>query len=66
VLQIAQLVQEQRDSRRSGNTPVRTNQGKPAVPRQPAPGKKAQRALDADDLVAAIKQTESKRPIVST
>jgi transposase len=66
VLQIAQLVQEQRDSRRSRSTPVRTNQGKPAVQRRAAPGKKAQRALDANDLVAAIEQAKPKWPIVNS
>jgi hypothetical protein len=61
VLQIAQLVQKQRDNRRSRNAPVRTNQGKAAVPRQAEPGTKAQRQLDASDLALAIKQAAPKK-----
>jgi hypothetical protein len=58
-------VQEQRDSRLICHALAHTQQGKPAMRRHAAPGKKAQRALDADDLVAAVKPTGSKRPIVS-
>jgi hypothetical protein len=54
VLQIAQLVQEQRDSRRGRSAPARTNQGLAPVRLKAAPGKKAQRKLDEADLVNAM------------
>jgi transposase len=63
VLQIAQLVQEQRDSRRSRSVPSRANQGQGAIPLKPAPGKKAQRKLDESDLAAAMAQTQSTKVI---
>jgi hypothetical protein len=61
VLQVAQIMQEQRDSRRSSNAPARTNQGRPAFQLKRTPGKKSQRAIDADDLAIAIVQSNDKR-----
>jgi transposase len=60
VLQVAQAVQQQRDDRRSHSILVRTHRGVPAVPKKAAPGKKAQRSLNADDITQAIEQTRSK------
>jgi hypothetical protein len=61
VLQIAQLVQEQRDNRRSRATPARTNRGEAPMQLKAAPGKKAQRKLDAADIAQAIERQASKR-----
>jgi hypothetical protein len=63
VLQIAQLVQEQRDSRRSRSVPSRANQGQGAIQLKPGPGEKAQRKLDESDLAVAIAQTQSTKVI---
>ena len=65
LLQVAQHIQEQRDSRRGLNAPARTNQGKPSAQIKAAPNKKAQRKLNADDLVLAIKLTQPKRSTVT-
>lgn len=54
VLQIAQLVQDQRDSRRGRSAPARTNRGEASVKLKAAPGTKVQRRIDAADLEAAI------------
>jgi len=54
VLQIAQLLQEQRDSRRGRSAPARTNQGEPPVELKAKPGTKAQRKLTLVDLEDAI------------
>ncbi len=56
-LQVAQLMQEQRDSRRGRSAPARTNQGQAPVRLKAAIGTKAQRKLDAADLEAAIMRT---------
>ncbi len=56
VLQIAQLVQAQRDSRHGLSAPARTNQGRPSVKPKAAPGTKPQRALNAQDVEAAIRK----------
>jgi hypothetical protein len=61
VLQIAQLVQQQRDSRRSGSSPSRANLGQGPIALKPVPGKKAQRRLDASDLAQAIEQQSGIR-----
>ena len=66
VLQVAQIVQEQRDNRRSSNVPARTNQGRPAFQLKRTPGKKSQRALDANDLALAIIATNDKRATVTS
>ncbi|SNS63666.1 hypothetical protein SAMN06265795_104234 [Noviherbaspirillum humi] len=56
VLQIAQLVQQQRDSRRGQTFPSRTNRGVPTVPKQAMPGKKTQRQLSSEDVAQAVAQ----------
>lgn len=53
-LQIAVLMQEQRDSRRGRAAPARTNQGLPPVRLKAAPGTKVQRKLSAEDLERTI------------
>ena len=57
VLEIAQAMQAQRDSRRSVSGPSRAHSGHGAIPLKPARGKKAQRALDEGDLARAIGET---------
>jgi hypothetical protein len=64
VLQIAQMVQQQRDSRRSRSMPSRANQGQGAIQLKTSPGKKAQRKLDENDLALAIAQVHPKKAIV--
>ncbi|MFC7518676.1 ISNCY family transposase [Herbaspirillum sp. GCM10030257] len=54
VLQIAQLVQQQRDNRRSHAAPARTNLGLPVEKAKAAPGTKVQRKIDVQDLERAI------------
>jgi hypothetical protein len=56
VLQIAQMVQEQRDSRHGSSAPSRNHRGLGPVPSRAAPGKKSQRSLASDDIARAIKQ----------
>ena len=60
VLQIAHLVQQQRDNRRILGAPATTNQGRPTMQKKMAVGKKSQRALGAGDLAIAITQTPLK------
>lgn len=57
VLQIAQIVQEQRDSRRSRSAPSRNHGGNGPIELKAAKGKKGQRQLDATDLEQAIQKT---------
>lgn len=61
VLQVAQAMQEQRDSRRGRSAPARTNQGQAPVALKAAPGTKVQRKLAASDLETAIVQTAARR-----
>ena len=56
VLQVAKIVQEQRDNRRGLHSPARTNRGLSPVKLKPLPGTKRSRQLNADDLAAAIKR----------
>lgn len=58
VLQVAQLMQAQRDSRRGRSTAARTNQGKAPVKLKADQGKKVQRKLNAEDLANAIAQAQ--------
>jgi hypothetical protein len=55
-LQVANLVQQQRDNRRSHAAPARTNLGGPVRKPKAEPQRKAQRQLDAADVEAAIKR----------
>ena len=57
VLQIAHLVQQQRDNRRILGAPATTNQGRSTMQKKMTVGKKSQRALDAGDLAIAIAET---------
>ena len=56
VLCVAQVVQQQRDNRRSRSAPARTNQGIAAVKLEAVPGTKAQRQISEDDLEQAIRK----------
>jgi len=60
VLQVAQVMQEQRDSRRGRSAPARTNQGVAPVRLKAMPGTKVHRKLDSRDLAMAIQQTGLK------
>ena len=55
-LQVANLVQQQRDNRRSHSSPARTNSGGPVRKAKADPQRKPQRQLDAADVEAAIKR----------
>jgi len=55
-LQIAQVLQQQRDSRHGLGKPARTNRGLPAVKKRPEAGTKAQRAINEQDLADAVAQ----------
>jgi hypothetical protein len=56
-LQVAQLMQQQRDSRRGrSDAPARTNLGKAPANVKAVPGTKAQRQLAQADLAQAIKK----------
>ena len=54
-LQVAQIMQQQRDSRRGRSAPSRAHRGNGAIPLKPCPNTKAQRQLDVRDLEQAIK-----------
>lgn len=58
VLQVAQVMQEQRDSRRGRSAPARTNQGLKPVKLKAVPGKKVSRQLSANDMAMAIAQIQ--------
>ena len=55
-LQIANLVQRQRDNRRSQAAPARTNLGGPVRKPKAEPQRKTQRQLDAADVEEALKR----------
>ncbi|HJV76396.1 MAG TPA: ISNCY family transposase [Noviherbaspirillum sp.] len=55
-LQVAKLMQEQRDNRRSRSMPSRAHSGQGPIQLKRAPGKKGQRQIDASDLAQAIKK----------
>lgn len=60
VLAIAQVLQEQRDSRRNLSVPSRANRGMGRIQRKANPGKKSQRQLNEQDLQVTIgRQTSS-------
>jgi transposase len=64
VLQVAQLVQTQRDNRRSRSMPSRAHSGQGPIQLKAKPGTKTQRQLGATDLIKAIEKVKS-RPTVS-
>ncbi|MET0963465.1 MAG: ISNCY family transposase [Noviherbaspirillum sp.] len=55
-LQVANLVQQQRDNRRSHSAPARTNLGGPVRKPKSDPQRKTQRQLDASDVEEAIRR----------
>ena len=55
-LQVANLVQQQRDNRRSQSAPAHTNLGRPVRKPKAEPQRKTQRQLNAADLEEAIKR----------
>jgi hypothetical protein len=54
VLEIVQLVQQQRDNRRSHSAPAHTNLGLPVKKAKAAPGSKVQRKINVQGLEQAI------------
>lgn len=66
VLQVAQLMQEQRDSRRGLGTAARTNQGKAKPAKKAAPGTKSSLMLNTEDLSSAIEKVRPKRVMTGT
>jgi transposase len=61
VLAVAQVMQEQRDSRRSQSAPSRANQGLGPIPVKAKPGKKSQRQLNEQDLQVAIEAAQQTK-----
>jgi transposase len=61
VLQVAQLMQADRDNRRASGSPSRTNQGAEPKAKSRKPGTKKQREFTAEDLTAAVIQHASQR-----
>ena len=57
VLQVAQLVQEQKDNRHSRSVPPQAHSGQGPIQLKAVPGKKSHRQLDQADLEKAIKKT---------
>ncbi len=57
VLQVAQLVQADRDNRRASGSPSRTNQGQAPKPKERKAGTRKQREITVDDLNTAIGRT---------
>jgi len=55
-LQVANLVQQQRDNRRSHSAPARTNSSGPVRKAKADPQHKTQRQLSAADIEAAIRR----------
>ena len=53
-LRVAQLIQSQRDDRRSQSMPSRTNSGPKPRQRRPEPGKKRLSTFTMDDMNAAV------------
>ena len=60
-LQIAQVIQAQRDDRRASGSPSRTNQGEAPRSKERKAGTKKQRELTLDDLNAAVLRTAERR-----
>ena len=56
-LEVAQVMQAQRDSRRSVSRPSRANSGHGPIQLKATEGKKAQRRIDEADLAQAIRKT---------
>ncbi|MDN7182525.1 ISNCY family transposase [Caballeronia sp. SEWSISQ10-4 2] len=60
-LQVAQVIQAQRDDRRASGSPSRTNQGEAPRSKERKAGTKKQRELTLDDLNAAVLRTAERR-----
>ena len=60
-LQLAQVIQAQRDDRRASGSPSRTNQGQAPRTKERKAGTKKQRELTLDDLNAAVLSTAERR-----
>jgi transposase len=60
-LQMAQVIQAQRDDRRASGSPSRTNQGEAARPKERKVGTRKQRELTLEDLNAAVLRTAGMR-----
>jgi hypothetical protein len=60
-LQIAQVIQAQRDDRRASGSPSRTNQGEAPRSKERKAGTRKQRELTLDDLNAAVLRTAERR-----
>lgn len=60
-LQLAQVIQAQRDDRRASGSPSRTNQGQAPRAKERKAGTKTQRELTLDDLNAAVLRTAELR-----
>lgn len=56
-LQVAQVLQAQRDNRRASGSPSRTNQGQAPRPKERKVGTRTQRELTLEDLNAAVMGT---------
>ena len=65
VLQVAQLMQADRDNRRASGSPSRTNQGAAPRAKERKAGTKKQREVTADDLTAAVRQSIAQRQAVA-
>jgi hypothetical protein len=60
-LQMAQVIQAQRDDRRASGSPSRTNQGEAPRPKERKVGTRTQRELTREDLNAVILGTAGTR-----
>jgi hypothetical protein len=60
-LQVAQVIQAQRDDRRASGSPSRTNQGEAPRTKERKAGTRKQRELTLDDLNAAVLRTAERR-----
>jgi hypothetical protein len=60
-LQLAQVIQAQRDDRRASGTPSRTNQGEAPRPKERKVGTRNQRELTQEGLNAVILATAGTR-----
>ncbi|MGF6899466.1 ISNCY family transposase [Paraburkholderia sp. GAS348] len=68
VLQVAQLIQADRDNRRASGSPSRTNQGQAPKPKERKAGTKKQRQITVEDLNTAIGRTTAslQDPVLKT
>jgi hypothetical protein len=62
VVEVAAVLQAQRDTRHRSNTPSRTNSGQEPHPRHAPPGVKVASQLSAADMAAAIAEVCRPKP----